>query len=405
MSENDVATLHRLRHLESGTPLFPSLSSLTLLVWPISVTEADLLFPPSLLSISLRGDCPPSLALRLSKLAGLRQEQMCLHLLVKRCPSLQEFNDSRSNTRPAFGRLVDPIFNLTELRTLILHSFPPINAVKALKKASRMRHLKVLLGVPTEVPDETISQVDLGSFLSLEALTISGSVAGLSTIFGSMRNQLDKVGILLQGSECHEMTRCLKLLAHNSGERLTKFILGARQKDPAATPISLLPMLRPLTGARNLKELSIVIPSYVTNHDVDVFAKAWPNLTHIFIEPPQPKPGSTIRPFADFQALIRLATQCPHLKHIRLGIDLSKPPSLEDVPDVKHGLDGLFVCQFDSRGEELLRRIAVNIHRLFPGIYTHAPEDVSEHTNWDRVLTIVSELQSEINTPGTDEEP
>ena len=80
MSENDVAALHDLHYLGSGTSLFTSLRSLILLVWPISVAEADLLFHPRLLSISLRGDCPPSLALRSSKLAGLQQEQLCLHL-------------------------------------------------------------------------------------------------------------------------------------------------------------------------------------------------------------------------------------------------------------------------------------------------------------------------------------
>ena len=264
-----------------------------------------------------------------------------------------------------------------------------------------MKHLKVLLGIPTAIPanEEAVTQVELGSFLSLEALTISGSVAALSTIFGSMRNHLDKVGILLERSEYHDLTECLKLLAHNSGERLTKFILGTRQKDPAPTPFSLLPMFRPLTQAHNLRELSIIVPSYVTNHDIEVFAKAWPNLTYIIIEPPSPKSGSIYGSSADFQALVRLATQCPHLKHIRLGIDLSNPPPTEDLPDVKHRLEGLFVCQFYCEGDELLRRIAIDIHRLFPSMYTHTPEDVSERTNWDRVLTMVSELQSGIKHP------
>ncbi|KAK7695508.1 hypothetical protein QCA50_000144 [Cerrena zonata] len=383
--ELDSPKVHWLHKLCKGTPLFPSLNDLNLSVWPLSVAEANLLFSPSLHKISSRKGCTQYRTICVSKLTPVQQEQMCIHLLVKRCPGLQVFEGHLLQSSGA-TRLFDPIFNLAKLTTFRHHLPPPTLSDKRgqwLEKASRMKHLSKFSFSLIDFPDDAIPQLDLGPFTCLDQLHIEGSVPMLSLIFSSMSNHLTYLSIQTDIGEAFSgMRKCFQMLADNVGRQLSVF-----KMDPTTDDLMC-----------HLEEVWITMPCSITDRDITILAKAWPNLRRIEIGKfPSSEVESSIQ--TGFRALIALAVWCPYLQLIRLNLDLNDPPPLNKVPDVKHNLQWLGTQYISSDDEGHLQKIAAVIHHLFPHIFSGTdfddPDDTD--TNWLAVLSLVEGLQNAAN--------
>lgn len=243
-----------------------------------------------------------------------------------------------------------------------------------------------------DLSNDIISQLDFGPFARLERFSLSGSVTLLTCIFGSMWNHLKEANITTDiGGEWRRLRKCLQLLIDNSGRRLSTSRLFAPD-DTYGHLSHLSSILQPLTQVRNLGVVSITIPCVLTDDDIAVFARAWPNLRRIGINPwPFPSEFSITR--AGFRALLELATGCPHLEHIEIILDLNDPPSIAEIPAINHNLVGFCLQHIASDDEEHLQMIAIIIYRLFPRIFTdHYP--YSEYNNWVKVLRHVENLRN-----------
>ncbi|KAK7683165.1 hypothetical protein QCA50_013838 [Cerrena zonata] len=230
-TECDLLKIHQLHHLCKGRPLFPSIRSLDLCVWPLSASEMDLFFHPNLQYIDIRRllNRPPR-TLSFTKLARVQQEQMCLHLLVKRCPELREITDYDHQVTARIQGVLFDLERLSTISRIFQRPTTPSRRDKWLEKMSVLKHLTSLDFHIKIYPDDAISQLDLGPFSCLESLSIKGSVSMLSSIFGAMRNQLKKVFIETGIVEGWRMEQCMQLLVCNSDKMLSRFALQSTKK-------------------------------------------------------------------------------------------------------------------------------------------------------------------------------
>lgn len=402
IAEYDASKINQIHKLFKGTSLFPSLRSLGLRLWPLSVAEADLLFPPGLREINLYDQYSVPRRTCLWKLTRKQQEQMCIYMLVRRCSALQIFHSSLSSYFSSSLSIqhLDPIFNLARLTTFCgsVHSSPIVGKRgEWLEKASRMRFLTAFTFSTINLSDDDVSQLDLGPFARLEDLHIMGNVGMLSSIFRSMRSPLRSVFIGIDlGDECSSMRDCLQSLVHNSGKQLTNFRLYPGRGDTSVPIFSLSFVLGPLTRIRTLNCLWIGVSCSISDHDITVFAKAWPYLRSIEI---RQYPGLKADPsmvHAGFRALIELATRCPDLEYILLDLDLNNLPPFEEVPELKHNLGWLEIRPITSDDEEHLQNVATILHRIFPHMKTDFQPQYAD-VQWAKVLPLVKELQSSDN--------
>lgn len=392
--EHDAFNLHGLYTHYKGTTLFPSLHKLYLLVWPLSVAEANLLFSPSLSVISFPHSSFPSRTL--SRLGRSQQEQMCIHLLGKRCPSLQEFSNRLWDPPPASVRLLEPLFSLEQLSCFWVYLGPATASDRRgewLEKASKTEYLKEFCFSTINLSNGIVSRLDLGPFSRLERLFIAGSISALSSIFSSMCSNLKVVSLEADiGEEWYDMKNCLQLLVNNSGRRLTSFRLQPATNHSSAPP-SLSVVLQPLLKVFTLEDVSITLPCSVTDHDITVFASAWPNLRFIDISRPSLlKSESNVR--AGFRALIELATRCPCLRSIDLNLDLNNPPPIQDIPNVNHSLRWLEMYHVTDSTDEKMWKIATVVNRLFPSLAMDVDPHYTDY-NWAKVLGFITTLRAQ----------
>ena len=391
--ENDPsgedANVQRLHRLCRGKPLFPCLRKLQSLVWPLSIAEANILLSPTLRGVDIGSmyAIPRTLCF---KLAQVQQEQMCLQFLVKRCPDLRVFNCWK---RMSSSRLLDPVFNLSQLESIECHILQPTIPDRRgqwLEKASWMRRLIELRFFALNLPDSL--PLNMGPFTRLELLEIIGSTPVLFSMFRSMcSNHLRSVSIRTdigrQVGDWYSMKKCLQSLVDGSGERITQFYLDPNSlHDPLAVPPS--SMFLPLAQARNMQQFTVNIPCVLQYDDIAIFAHAWPNLRSFGFSPSQ-----TLVLRQGFDALIVLARSCPRLERIEICLDLSNPPTHDRSLTPNHSVSHLELSiPYLPPADEDIREIAEHIHRLFPAMSTwFHPFEAAK--NWSRVLAAVKELK------------
>ena len=385
------ANVQRLHRLCKGKTLFPYLRALQSLVWPLSIAEANILLSPTLMGMDI-GSVYPTPRTLCFKLAQVQQEQMCLQFLVKRCPDLRVFNCWK---RMSSSRLLDPVFNLSQLETLECHLLQPATPDRRglwLEKASRMKRLVELRFFALNLPDS--SPLNMGPFTRLESLEIIGSMPVLFPMFRSMRSThlrfvLIWTDIGRQVGDWYSMKECLQSLADGSGESIAHFYLHPNSlHNPLAIPPSSMLLL--LTQARNMQQFTVDIPCSLQHDDIAIFARAWPNLQTFCFSPSQ---TSVLR--RGFDALVVLARFCPHLERIEMCLDLSDPPTHDRTLTPNHSVSQLQLSvPYLPPTEGHIQEIAAHVHRLFPEMSTwFHPFEATE--NWSRVLAAVKELKTQ----------
>lgn len=90
----DASKLSLLYRLNKGKSLFPNLEYLRLDSWPLTVTEASLIFGPVLQTIDISSTVPFSdvqrvRCLRWGRLSRMQQQQLCIQILKKQSTKLQ----------------------------------------------------------------------------------------------------------------------------------------------------------------------------------------------------------------------------------------------------------------------------------------------------------------------------
>ena len=137
------------RHCK-GNPLFPALRRLYLGPWPLSPTEAHLLFSPSLFSITFTQTKSTAFPVGFcSKLTRWQQKQLCIQLLVKRSPNISELHiEDLEDFSHGETRFLDPVLNtkkITNISMLCPYSSPLTDPrPEWLERLSRMGQLRVL---------------------------------------------------------------------------------------------------------------------------------------------------------------------------------------------------------------------------------------------------------------------
>ncbi|KAK7685897.1 hypothetical protein QCA50_010704 [Cerrena zonata] len=130
-SEDDIRTVTLISKEIQGKPLFPNLQYLQLDSgsWPLTPTEASLLFSPGLLSFNITAPSqrrfhPPNG--QWGRLSDTQHQQICIHKLIKRSPRLQVFRSLTTHVMPAKyisergdrpGRFLGP-YRITSIVTL-----------------------------------------------------------------------------------------------------------------------------------------------------------------------------------------------------------------------------------------------------------------------------------------------
>ncbi|KAK7682182.1 hypothetical protein QCA50_014769 [Cerrena zonata] len=97
-SKDDIRTIALMSKEIQGKSLFPNLQHIQLDSggWPLTPTEASLLFSPGLLAVDLIGLSQGSDDRRKDqwgRLSGTQHQQICIHKLIKRSPRLQVFRN------------------------------------------------------------------------------------------------------------------------------------------------------------------------------------------------------------------------------------------------------------------------------------------------------------------------
>ena len=89
--KDTVSILARALRLNRGRSIFPNLLSIQIKCWPLTASQSYLLFGPKLRTIDLSKQsgevCSPSK--HWGPLSRMRQQQLCIQLLLRRCPILQ----------------------------------------------------------------------------------------------------------------------------------------------------------------------------------------------------------------------------------------------------------------------------------------------------------------------------
>lgn len=189
--------LARLSLIWRGRPLFPSLRYLQLdNVWPFSLSEASLLFSPSIRTLRIGNTFSGNTR---SKLGYRQHTQFCTSMLINRCPSLQEFTQkplvehdmvTSGMLDVLFGKmdlksvkLVDRWYHFTFSREIAL-----AERCRWVQKISRLPHLHTLTFDVTGITKHEILALGLGKFPSLEKLKLFGKPATILALLQSLNS-------------------------------------------------------------------------------------------------------------------------------------------------------------------------------------------------------------------------
>ena len=411
-SQDEDKKLRFLNLLCRGNPLFPNLLDLRVHTWPITLSEAHLLFSCSLKTVIVENRNDPNGLRNQGRLSRFQHQQASIHLLAKRSPGLVAFHaaylglDHRQDL--ASGRQFSPIFDLRGLSHLSIRKIAgPSLRLMWLEKISSMYNLQSLAFNMAGFPHNTTSQLQLGALLNLRSLLIhSTSIPVLSTIFQSLpQDVLESVGVGqlqfdLNGTACAHMRVCMHYLATRMGKSLKKFFLGpTRSTVSSISPadISMMSFLQPLTRIHQLRSLTF-FPSrlcVITPEDVAVSANSWPDIEEFIIYPVYTSFGTISSPLIQFESMLQLATKCPKLDQLHLHISFTDLPPLDTIPDLNHRLSSLFFYNPESNEPTHLKAIAVAVYRLFPSLKIHLIESSRKraYPGWWSVMEHIKALQ------------
>lgn len=359
----------RLGRLCRWKSLFPLLRLLRLRVWPISYTEASLLFSANLrfIELSLESISKPYSFIA-TPLSIQRQEQLCLWILITRSVMLQSFvyDISRCFPNPKLNHLssLDLMFATKGLTNIAVCTEGAYISCRRgfqwLERASKMEHLQSFEFTPSLQPDRTIPYPCFGSFSRLENLTITGNAPLLSLIFESLETALRFIRITIDhNARPYELRTCMEALVCSVGDTLESFFLFWKAEDRPGF-FSISDTLQPM---KYLRSLSLIGPFSFTTDDLTSLARAWPYLELLHII----SGNNIIAP--EFDALIVLATLCPRLRSIRIPRARDNLPSLDTVPCLPHVLILLEIrTDHWNAGvdREFVKRVSTIVHRLFP---------------------------------------
>ncbi|KAI0647943.1 hypothetical protein C8Q79DRAFT_924986 [Trametes meyenii] len=125
--------------------------------------------------------------------------------------------------------------------------------------------------------------------------------------------------------------------------------------------------LAPLYALKRLSHLSLHVkgPVTITDEDLSDAASAWPQLTHLHLEPGyrvSPLDGVVFKPSATFAGLVTLARGCPLLEHLGVAIN----PHTAALPDARGTAD---LRMRPGRGvlHRALRRLDIGLSPLEEG--------------------------------------
>lgn len=373
----NLTRLAPLTRISRGKPLFPHLRTLTLSRWPITFSEASLLFSYGLhafIAVFSFPDPRGSLPGSRGKLSEYQQRQLCIHLLVKRCRELQVFRVPVSyRDQPKFRRELYPVVSLDSLRTLSIHCSDIVGGSESrpicLEKISKMKHLRFLRLDMARFHQDIISPIVLGDFPSLRSLDISAPFTSMPLVFRSLCcGVLTSITIRMDylipewaDVTPHGIQDCIETLISRTRESLIKFRFWALKSSGLTTLLSML-MFQPLTRAHRLRTCDIRLHGkcmMTDEYSIATFAQSWPDLQNLRIH----HPGD---PSLGVQALVELASRCPSLDEVMLKVSFNYIPPLEEIPTLNHKLTRLLFIDLGSDDVHHLDRIAMLVHQLFP---------------------------------------
>lgn len=407
-----------LYRLHGGKPLFPFLRELKLAFWPISVTEASLLFSSALEIINIEvqlldESVPSSLNGEQTKLSWLQQAHLCVGSLIKRSPGIRELTYYDLNGESARIGFLIPIFRLKDLTTFWLNSSArSLRGFKGgwLQKLSGMANLRSLRLTNLSIIDKDVSGFALDQSHYLEHLTIVGHLPLLTVLARLVGPSIRHIGIeTFIDLERGGIFTLLRTLASNTGHHLTSFYLQCLDPSCASEGfINRYPsthfMIQPLLKLRTLRRLELrYFPCNVTNEDISFMAEAWPDLQRIQIMPPRPIPKHMQNIAVGFSGISALASRCPRLRFVMLPLDLGDPPALEQCPRPTHEDFGrgiyLFMRPLVRTPTDKPRQIEVAtlLLHLFPHIDTTVSGGRRDDKDWREILNVVDALRKQVD--------
>lgn len=370
--EIDHLKLAFLYRANRGKPLFPSLQSLTLGVWPIAVTEASLLMSSGLVKFFLAVSSTPKVQRAYGKLSSIQHQQLCIQMLCRRCPSLHSF----SIMCHLEMRCIGPVLSLKHLTTVEFTSLNriPIGGLppSLFGHLSKMANLSDFNYDFKGLTPSSFGTVALGPFNSLRSLTLRTDVSLLNLLFNSWHpHALVSIDISVYTHpemEGLHIGKAIEKLVSVVGKTLKSFSFGHTYTYYKLGFPFVLETLRPIACAQHLEKFKVSwhAPFTVTDQDVIFFAKAWPNLQEFTIDSGYYDP----RTLLTIHALVELATRCPNLRYIYLHIDFLRDdlPPFDTLPRTELKLEKAILCRriMDNWNVDSIKRLVAVMCRLCP---------------------------------------
>lgn len=412
ISDEGASKLAFLYRASRGTPLFPGLQSLRLFTWPVTMTEASLLFSCRLedfiISEAYPPPFPPPMRRSCRKLSSRQQQQMCMQLLCRQCPHLSRVAIHALLKRTELSCL-EPVFRLKHIESLAVNcpEAPAISDVRPLwlERLSMMDRLFDLQFDLVGYPPNAIATMTLGGFDRLRYLNVSIDVEMLCLLFGSWcPHALVSIQIYMEtqdetitAMQWFQMKAAMEKLVSVAGKTLKNFqFKQLRRSENAfvASSPAILKTIQPITSVRSLERFTLSwFQSFnVTDQDICDFAKAWPDLQKISIH----QWGTPATTHPTVQALVDLATTCLGLKEIELDLALDSLPPLDSLPRTKLKLERIRFDDYDDLlGMEQMQSVAAIVHRLFPLLQPLCYHDLGRDPSLAQIMGYVKELQEE----------
>ncbi|KAK7685056.1 hypothetical protein QCA50_011893 [Cerrena zonata] len=404
--DDETSKLPFIYRASRGRPLFPGLQSLTLHVWPITFTEASLLYSYNLREVIL-SDSPfpprhPPLQRTWGRLSSWQQQQLCIQLLSRRCPRLCKFYSYLTLNRTELTCL-EPIFNLEYLTTLWVDCPEPtaINDVRPLwfVKLSTMDHLSSLWFNVNKFTPDSITAITLGCFSRLRHLEITTNVEMLRLLFNFWYpRSLVSIRIRMTTSDVQwfQLRAGVEQLVSATRSTLKSFYFRPyptqRTHYDASDLPPILTTFQPLTRIHAIEafDISWNHPFHVADQDITVLAEAWPALQFLCIRPKVDLDLDSTRPTV--KSLAELASRCPRLSHLYLPLILHDLPPLDTLPTTKHRLKEVRFNSVAIGDRPHMEGIAAVLHHLFPLL---EPAKLPRDPELNQVMEYIAVLQKE----------
>ncbi|CAL1710641.1 unnamed protein product [Somion occarium] len=372
--------LNILLRLHKGRPLFPSLRRLIVYNWPITPTESALLFCSTLQDVLLQraesrfrhdhfGPCSP-LALR-------QQNEMCLRSLGTRSPDLRRFTFEIS-VLTHISMLDSILAALHTVRTAIsieleLDQFSPDRRWIWLQKLSGMENLHSLHLHIQQFFKHDMAHLLPNAFPSLRTLRVAGQSQAWSQFFSHISSpslkdiSLSDTQSWLTKEDHYFLHQWVDTLArHRALEGVSIHNLYETSTHISTHKgLSLWTIVEPLLQLHQLKRLVIDSGQDVTvtlsDDKVIRMATAWPGLQSLHL--PQ---DTWSFPCPTVGSLIELASHCPQLRALSLGVDFTNLPDVHAVAHMRHRLDHLACPPYNQMDVRAERKVAGILDHVFP---------------------------------------